>query len=118
MPWLSAVMKLAPYAIDLGKVAVSALPHLTQRKPEAAESVEPPLRPEIVELQTAATANAENIRKMASDLSSALSAIDSGTKTIEARFRRLEILAYAAIAVSGVAIASAVAVLLSGGHGG
>ena len=105
MAWLSAVTKLAPYAIDIGKVAVSALPHLTMRKSGASvEIADAPLRPEIVELQSAATQNAENIRKIAGDLSHALIAIEEGGKTIEARFRRLELLSYAAIVLSVLSI--------------
>ena len=110
MPWLSTITQLAPYAIDLGKLAVSALPHLGQRKSDPTESpVSPALRQEILELQAAATQNAEDIRKMASDLSSALIALEDAGKSIEVRFRRLGILAFATSAVSIVAIIFAVA---------
>lgn len=113
MAWLSAVTKLAPYAIDIGKVAVSALPHLTQRKSGPPAGIaDAPLRPEIVELQSAATQNAEDIRKIAGDLSAALIAIENGGKTIEARFRRLEFLAYAAIALSVLSTALTAALWL------
>jgi hypothetical protein len=113
MAWLSTVTKLAPLALELGKIAVSALPHLTRRKSDIAAATEDlPFRPDIAELQSAATQNAEDIRKIASDLRNALIAIEDGAKTIEARFQRLEGLAYAALAISIISAASTLALWL------
>lgn len=113
MAWVTTVIKLAPHALKLGEIAVSALPHLTLRKrPAAPEAVEPPMAREIVELQSAATQNAEDIRKIAQDLKDALIAIEDGGKTIEARVRRLELVGFAALGLSVLSLALTLALYL------
>jgi hypothetical protein len=101
MAWLTTMTKLAPYLLQLGEIGVSALPHFTRRKPEAAAPVLEPedrvTQQQIAELQAAATQNAAHIRELASDLTEALAAI-------EVRLRRAEVIAYIALAVAISAI--------------
>jgi len=113
MAWLTTVAKLAPYVIRLGEIGVSALPHFTQRRTEVTPaSVDTTLQRQIDELQSAATANAEHIRKLANDLTEAIAALEHGGETIERRFRRLEWLAGSALALSALATASSLALWL------
>jgi hypothetical protein len=108
MAWLSTAIRLAPHALKLSEIAVSALPHLTRRKRVATPDIaEPPMLPEIVELQAAVTQNAENLRKIADDLQDALITIEDGGKSLETRIRRLELVGYAALGLSMLAVALA-----------
>ncbi|MDB5394641.1 MAG: hypothetical protein JWM91_2147 [Rhodospirillales bacterium] len=113
MAWLTTAIRLAPHALKLGEIAVSALPHLTHRKRAVMPEIpEPPMLPEIIELQSAATQNAKDIRKIAEDLKDALIAIENGGRTMESRFRRLELVSYAALGLSVLAIALTLALWL------
>jgi hypothetical protein len=105
MAWLSTAIRLAPHALKLSEIAVSALPHLTRRKRAAPEIAEPPMLPEIIELQAAVTQNAEDIRRIADDLQDALITIEDGGKRLENRLRRLELIGYTALGLSMLAIA-------------
>jgi hypothetical protein len=104
MAWLSTAIRLAPHALKLSEIAVSALPHLTRRKRAALEIAEPPMLPEIIELQAAVTQNAEDIRRIADDLQDALITIEDGGKSLESRLRRLELIGYAALGLSILAV--------------
>jgi hypothetical protein len=113
MAWLTTAIKLAPHALKLGEIAVSTLPHLTYRMRTAVPEIsEPPMLPEIIELQSAATQNAEDIRKIAEDLKDALIAIEEGGRTLESRFRRLELIGYAALGLSILATLLTIALWL------
>lgn len=112
MAWLTAVTKLAPHALKLGEIAVSALPHITSRKGELPPQSDEVTRRQIAELQSAAMQNAETIRQLAADLKSAISGIEDGGKAIEARFQRLELLAYSALALSVISAISVLAIWL------
>jgi len=105
MAWLSTAIRLAPHALKLSEIAVSALPHLTQRKRAAPEIAEPPILPKIIELQSAVTQNAEDIRRIADDLQDALITIEDGGKNFENRLGRLELVGYAALGLSILAVA-------------
>jgi hypothetical protein len=104
MAWLATVTKLAPYIIQLSEIGVSALPHITRRKnPPVAPVESRPIevdrvtQEQIGELQAAVTQNAEHIRELAISLKSAITAI-------EVRIRRLELIVYALVAVSLLAL--------------
>ena len=101
MAWLTTVTKLAPYLLQLGEIGVSAVPHFTRRKPEAAPPVleveDRVTQQQIAELQAAATQNAGHIRELASDLTEALA-------SIEIRLRRVEVIAYVALALAVAAV--------------
>jgi hypothetical protein len=99
MTWLTAVTKLAPYVAE---IAVAAIPRFTQRKvdPAAIEGKTP--QQQIAELQAAATQNAEYIRKLATELQAAITALEEGGEAIDARFRRFEMLTYVALGLSAV----------------
>src|SRR5665213_1442630 len=111
MTWLTAITKLAPFVIQLGEIGVRTLPIFT--KSATASGIDDKATPQqITELQSAATQNAENIRTLASDLKSAIAAIEQGGETIEARFRRLELLSYFALALSVLSALSVLALWL------
>jgi hypothetical protein len=112
MAWLTAATKLAPHVLKLGEIAVTALPHFSSRKSELPPQIDEVTRREIAELQAAATRNAETIRQLAADLKSAITGIEDGGKAIEARFRRLEFLAYSALVLSIVSAGSVVIIWL------
>jgi hypothetical protein len=114
MAWLAAVTKLAPHVLQITEIAISAIPHLTRRKGPDAPAIadKATQQQQIDELQEAATQNADFIRKLANDLQLALSAIEDGGEILEARFRRLEILAYSALALSALSVAAVLALWL------
>jgi hypothetical protein len=109
MTWLTAVAKLAPYVAD---IAVAAIPRFTQRKIDPAAIEEKPLQQQFDELQAASIRNAEHIRQLATELQAAMTALEEGGEAIEARFRRVEILTYVALAVSVVSALLLLAILL------
>ena len=113
MTWQTAVKTLSPLAFKLAEITVSALPYFTQRKSEAAPGIDDKAtQQQITELQSAATQNAEYVRTLASDLKSAIAAIEQGGETIEARFRRLTLLAYFALALSVISAMTVLALWL------
>ena len=111
MAWLAAVTKLAPHVLQITEIAISAIPHLTRRKAQDTPAIadKTTQQQQIDELQEAATQNADFIRKLAADLQMALSAIEESGEAMETRFRRLEVLLYSALALSGLAVAAALA---------
>lgn len=66
------------------------------------------LKERVEQLESVIRQNAEDIHTVQSDLKSAVAAIEQGAETIEARFRRLELLVYFSVALS---VLCAVAVL-------
>jgi hypothetical protein len=107
MTWITTVAKLAPHVIELGKLAISAVPHFTQAKGDASPALEDKtLQRQIAELQAAATDNADAIRKIAGDLQAALTTLEQAAEAAERRIRRVERLVYLAIAVSLGALAA------------
>jgi len=113
MTWQTTLKTLSPLVLKLADIAVSALPYFTQRKSEAAPGIDDKAtQQQITELQSAVTQNAEYVRTLASDLKSAIAAIEEGGEAIEARFRRLKLLAYFALALSAISAVSVLALWL------
>jgi hypothetical protein len=107
MTWLGAVARLAPIVAD---VAMQVIPHFTQRRTGEPAAIEDGAVPQqIAELQRAALQNAENIRKLASDLQEALLALEQAGEAMEQRVRRAERLAWVGLAVSIVLAAALLA---------
>ncbi len=106
MSWLTVAAKLAPH---VASIAHAVVPVFTQRRVDAPPTIVGygETRQQIAELQDALRDNAGNIRKLAADLQQALAALEQGGNAIEARMRRVELAAYAALALSVVAVAAA-----------
>lgn len=110
MAWITTVVNLAPHLLKLSEIAVAAVPHFTRRKAEPAVVIpavdtDRVTQQQIAELQAVAAQNAEYIRELAGDLQTAITAI-------EVRFRRLELLIYAALALAAAAAILAAAALV------
>jgi len=112
LTWLATALKFAPTVVKLGEIAVSALPHFTQRRGEAIEAAEKATQQQISELQSAATTNAENIRTLAADLEAAIKAVEDGAKGLDNRYRRLARLTYLALSLAASAVLGLLAILL------
>jgi hypothetical protein len=110
MAWLGAVTKLVPVVAE---VAMHVIPHFTRPKGgEPAAIEDKAAQQQIAELQQAATQNAEHIRKLASDLKDALFALEQGGQGIEQRLKRLETVAYVALAASILSLIATLALSL------
>jgi hypothetical protein len=111
MAWLGAVAKLVPVVAE---VAMHVIPHFTRPKGGEPAAIEDKAaqQQQIAELQQAATQNAEHIRNLASDLKDALFALEQGGQGIEQRLKRLETVAYAALAASILSLIATLALSL------
>lgn len=104
-PWLM-VGKLVLNNLDtiIGVVK----PAFTRRKVDALPSQTELLNQQIVELQTAAANNAEQIRQLAGELKELVTALEQAALDAGAERRAMRRLAIAALAVAGVALLFAI----------
>lgn len=106
--WFVPVLKaVLPH---VGTIVSASVPAFTKRK--AAEPVDQTrlLQQQIEELQTAAAQNATHLRDLAEQLQRTVSAIEQAGAAADAKVRRLQTLATAALAAAGVALVVALAV--------
>jgi hypothetical protein len=101
-PWLIPALKVVlPH---LGTLVSVAAPVFTKKRGEAASQAQT-LQDQVVELQTAASQNAEHIRELAAQLQATVSALEQAATMAEARMRRLTWLCFASLAASIAALA-------------
>jgi hypothetical protein len=106
--WLVPALKaVLPH---IGTIISAAAPVFTRKSADAANQAL--LQQQIIELQSAASQNAEHIRELAAQLQSTLAALEQGAAIAEAKLRRAILLCVAATAVSAISLGIALALFL------
>ena len=100
--WLLPALELiGPH---LGKVLKAATPAFTKKSAAKELGPEALVQQQIVELQSAASRNAENIAELASQLQNTVKALGEAAELTHERLRRAVLVATIACALSGVAL--------------
>jgi hypothetical protein len=108
--WLPALKAVLPH---VGTIVDMAKPVFTRKPAEAAANPTEVLQQQIAELQSAASQNSANIRELAAQLQSTVSAIEQAAQATEANLRRSVTFSIAALVVATLALcASAVLVFV------
>jgi hypothetical protein len=104
--WLLPALKaILPH---VGMIVDAAKPVFTRNKPESGTDVQQ----QIVELQAAASQNAEYVKELAEQLQSTVAALEQSALIAESRLRRATLSASISAAVSVAALLVAVAAYL------
>ena len=101
--WLPALKLILTH---VGTIIKTTSPAFTRKTAEASE--------QIAELQAAATENAANIRELAAQLQTTVTAIEQAAAAAEATMRRTFVLAVTALVLSLLSAGLMLAMLLSG----
>lgn len=112
--WLPALKALLPH---VGTIVDAAKPVFTRKPPPAAASGSEAdqialLQQQVAELQAAAAQNATNVRELATQLQSTVSAIEKAAAAADASMRRVTAFAVAALVLSALALFAAGVVVL------
>ena len=109
VPWL-AVGKLVLDNLDaiIGVVK----PAFTRKKVEALPSQTDLLNQQILELQAAASGNAEQIRQLATQLKEVVAALEQAVGSAETKRKKLQRLCLVAMAISVVSMITAIALVI------
>ena len=108
--WLiPAVKAILPF---VSEIVSAALPVFTTRKSDA-PAPEPTgvLQQQITELQVAASQNALHVKELAEQLQKTVTALEAGAAVAESRFKRLMVLAGAALVLALAALGIALLAL-------
>ena len=108
--FLPALKAVLPH---VGTILDVAAPVFTRRSAEAAANQAQLVQQQIAELQAAATQNAGNVKALAGQLQGTVAGLQQAAAIADARLRRALLLCAAALALSGVALAAALAALLA-----
>jgi hypothetical protein len=101
--WLIPALKaVLPH---IATIISAAAPVFTRKGADAANQAL--LQQQIIELQSAASQNAEHIKELAAQLQSTVAALEQGAAIAEAKLRRALWLCVAATAVSAVSLGAA-----------
>jgi hypothetical protein len=103
--WIGVVASYLPEILQLAK------PLFTRAKPQ--EKTPDVLEKQIVELQNAATQNAEAIKKLALDMQHTIDALQTAAASLERRLRRVYLVLCVSVAIAAVAVSVAVAAYAS-----
>lgn len=107
--WLPAFKTILPYVTQIVSLAMPAF----TRKDDTSASQEV-INQQIIELQEAATRNAEAVKVLAAQLQKAIIDIDTGAARIEKELQKTRQLCVVAITISGIAILLGIAALVAG----
>jgi hypothetical protein len=100
--WLIPVVKaVLPH---VGSIISAAKPVFTKKPVEEAANQSTLLQKQIAELQSAVLQNAENIKELAAQLQTTVTALEQGALAAEAKLTLARLVALAALVVSGVAV--------------
>jgi len=97
--WLPAVKIILPY---LTQIVAAAIPAFTKKADKT--GMEDITRNQILELQDAATHNAESLKILATQLQQVINDIDAGSSNIEKEIKAIKRISILAFAISVVAI--------------
>jgi len=96
--WLVPALKaVLPH---VGTIISAAVPVFTKKSQEAEGGPSGLLQKQITELQTAAAQNAENIRELAGQLQTTVTALEQSAALVEKRMRRLLLFSVLAAAIA------------------
>ncbi len=96
--WLIPALKLVlPH---VGSIISAATPAFTKKKAADATTDDPTLQQQISELQAAASQNSAQIKELAEQLQSTVTALEQAASVAEAKLRRVVLLCVTATAVS------------------
>lgn len=102
--WLPALKAILPYVSQVVSVALPVFTKMADKN--KAEDVIPN---QILELQAAATHNAESLKVLADQLQKTITSIESGALRMESELRAIRRLSVVAILLSLVALAAGIA---------
>lgn len=104
--WLAPALKaVLPH---IGTIVSTVEPIFTRKRAEAAANQMQLLQDQIAELQSAASHNAEHIKDLATQLQSALLALEQTASVAEANIKRAFLFSVAAIVLALLSIAAVV----------
>lgn len=112
--WLPALKALLPH---VGTIVDAAKPVFTRKPPPAAASASEAesialLQQQVAELQAAAAQNATNVRELATQLQSTVSAIEKAAVAADANLRRAMVFSVGALVIATLALAAAGVILI------
>ncbi|HUW76903.1 MAG TPA: hypothetical protein VMV70_09500 [Gallionella sp.] len=111
--WLLPVLKsVLPY---VGTIVSTAAPVFTNKSSDDAANQATLLQRQITELQAAASANDVHIRELAIQLQNTVAALEKGASLADRRYQWVLVLAILAIMFSGLALATALYLMLGWG---
>jgi multidrug resistance efflux pump len=100
--WLIPALKaVLPH---VGTIISAATPVFTKKKVDAAANQTALLQQQIGELQSAVSQNAANIKELAAQLQSTVTALEQAAVTAEANLKRTRLLSAAAVILSVIAL--------------
>ena len=106
--WLIPALKaVLPH---VGTIVSAAAPVFTKKNTDSAPN-QTTLQQQITELQAAASANDAHIKELAAQIQKAVEVLEMGASLAERRHRRIEILCFAATALSVISLGVALFVL-------
>ena len=109
VPWL-AVGKLV--LANLDTIIGVVKPAFTRTKVEALPSQTDLLNQQIVELQAAASGNAEQIKQLAAQLKEVIAALEQAAMSAASERKKLRRLSFVAMAISVVSIIAVIALII------
>lgn len=109
LPWL-AVGQLV--LTNLDTIIGVVKPAFTRKKVEGLPSQTELLNQQILELQAAASSNADQIRQLAAQLKEVVAALEQAARSAQAERERLRRLCLVAIAISVVSIVAVIALII------
>lgn len=109
--WLAPALKaVLPH---LGTIVTAVAPVFTHRKTEAAANQMQLLQEQIAELQTAVSQNAENIKELATQLQTTITALEQTAAIAENKIRRALLLSIVSIALGTITVAIALFLIIT-----
>ena len=108
--WLIPALKaILPH---VGTIISAATPVFTKKKIDTAADQTALLQQQISELQSAVSQNAANIKELAAQLQSTVTALEQAAVTAQANLKRTRLLCVAAVALSLFALCAALFVII------
>lgn len=106
--WLPTLKAVLPYVTQ---IVTTAIPEFTKKADKS--EVQALTNNQIVELQVAATHNAESLKLLAKQLEQVVSSLDAGSIKIDKEIRNTKLLSYLAI---GISIFTLIVLVISKSH--
>ena len=108
--WLIPALKaILPH---VGTIISAATPVFTKKKMDTAAGQTALLQQQISELQSAVSQNAANIKELAAQLQSTVTALEQAALTAQANLKRTRLLCVAAFALSLLALCAALFIVI------
>ena len=109
--WLIPALKaVLPH---VGTIISAATPVFTKKKADAAANQTALLQQQVGELQSAVSQNAANIKELAAQLQTTVTALEHAALSAEANLNRTKLLSAAAVMLSVIALCAAVFIIVT-----